>query len=101
MTDHNLHKYHIKGTPFLSSYMKFTSKTWKNNYYLNVRKRIHIFREYSDGFIDFNKSKNDNIDETIHSIYSKLDNMKRKYIMNDLMKELTGKLFRVMNKTSP
>ena len=51
MTDHYLHKYHIKRIPFLSSYMKFTSKTWKNNYYLNVRKRIHIFREYSDGLL--------------------------------------------------
>ena len=34
----------------------------------------------------------------IDSIYSKSDNMKRKYIMNDLMKELIGKVIRVINK---
>ena len=74
------------------------SKTWKIDYYLNVGKRILGFREYSDGFVDFNKWKNDNIDETIHSIYSKSDNMKTKYIMNDLREQLTGKVIRVINK---
>ena len=56
------------------------------------------FREYSDGLIGFNICRTDNIDETINSIYSKSDNMKRKYIMNDLMKELIGNVIRVINK---
>ena len=34
----------------------------------------------------------------IDSIYSKSDNMKSKYITNDLMKELTGKVIRLINK---
>ena len=56
------------------------------------------FREYSDGFVDFNKWKNNDIDESIHSIYSKSDNMKRKHIVNDLMKELTCKVIHLINK---
>ena len=43
MTDHYLHKYHVKITPLISSYIKVTSKTWKSNYYLNVGKCIHFF----------------------------------------------------------
>ena len=57
-----------------------------------------FFREYNDGFIDFNKWKYDNIDEKIHSICSKSDDMKKKYIMNDLMKKLTGKVISIINK---
>ena len=42
MTDHYLRKYHVKGT-LLSLYIKFTSKTWKSYYYLNVGNCIHVF----------------------------------------------------------
>ena len=58
MSDHYLDYYHNKDISFLSSYIKFTSKTWKGKRYLNVGKRIKIFREFSDGFIDFNLWKN-------------------------------------------
>ena len=43
MTDHYLHKYHVKITPLMSSYIKVTSKTWRSNYYLNIEKCIHFF----------------------------------------------------------
>ena len=94
MSDH----YHKKDTPFLSSYIKFTSKTWKAKRYLNVEKRIKTFCEFSDGYIDFNKWKNDTINEVIHSIYSKSDNAKRKLIMNVLMNDLSGNVIRVVDK---
>ena len=54
MSDHYLDHYHKKDISFLSSYIKFTSKTWKAKRYLNVGKRIKKFREFSDGYIDFN-----------------------------------------------
>ena len=67
MYDHYLDHYHKKYIPFLSSYIKFSSKKWKANRYLNVGKRIKVFREFSDNYIDFNQWKNDSINEGIHS----------------------------------
>ena len=43
MSDHYLSHYHNKDISFLSSYIKFTSKTWKGKHYLNVEKRIIFF----------------------------------------------------------
>ena len=55
MSDHYLEKYNVEGTPFLSSYIKLTSKTWKRKNYLNVGKRVGVLGVYSEGFINFTK----------------------------------------------
>ena len=65
---------------------------------MNIEKRIKIVCEFSDGYIDFNKWKNDSINEVIHSIYSKSDNAKRKLIMNDLINDLSDKVIRIVDK---
>ena len=65
---------------------------------MNVGKRIKIFRQFSDGFIDFNLWKKKCIDVCFHSKYSKPDNKTRRLIMNDLMNELSGKVIRVVDK---
>ena len=54
MSDHYLDHFHKKDIQFLSSYIKFVSKIWKAKRYLNIGKRIKTFREFSDGYIDFN-----------------------------------------------
>ena len=87
-----------KDINFLSSYIKFTSKTWKGKRYRNVGKRIKIFRQFSDGFVDFNLWKKKCIDVFFHSKYSKSNNKTRKSIMNDLMNELSSKVIRVVDK---
>ena len=97
MSGHYLDHYHNKDISFISSYIKFTSKTWKGKRYLNVGKRIKIFRQFSDGFIDFNLWKKKCIDVCFHSKYSKPDNKTRRLIMNDLMNELSGKVIRVVD----
>ena len=97
MSDHFLDHYHKKYS-LLPSYIKFLSKTWNAKRYLNIEKRIKIFREFSDGYIDFNKWNNDSINEVIHSIYSKSNNAKRKLIMNVLMNDLSGNVIRVVDK---
>ena len=43
MSDHYLDHYRNKDISFLSSYIKFTSKTWNGKRHLNVGKRIKIF----------------------------------------------------------
>ena len=55
MSDHYLDSYNVDGTPFLSSYIKFTSKTCKSKYYLNVGKHVGLFGDYSEGFMNFTK----------------------------------------------
>ena len=65
---------------------------------MNVGKRIKIFRQFSDGFIDLNLWKKTCIDVFFHSKYSKSDNKTQKLIMNDLMNELSGKVIRVVDK---
>ena len=98
--NHYFDKCNSEGTPFLLSYIKFTSKTWKNKHYLNVGKHVGIFGDYSEGFIDFIKWKHANISEKIHFNYSKLDYNKRKITMNDIMTSLnlskTCKVIRVI-----
>ena len=98
MTDHYLNRYHKKGTPFYQVTLNSLPKYWKKKYYLNIGKRIQIFLEFSDGFIDFNKWKNDHIDGVMHAIFSKSNNAKRKIIMNDLMNDLLGKVIHVVDK---
>ena len=78
MSDHYLDHYHNKDISFLSSYIKFTSKTWKGKRYLNVGKRIKNFREVSDSFVDFNQWKTNSINKVFHLKYSKSDNKTRK-----------------------
>ena len=68
---------------------------------MNVGTRINFFREFSDGYIDFNQWKNDSINEVTYSKYSKSDNTKRKTIMNDLMNDLSGKVIRIVDKNYP
>ena len=91
ISDHYLDHYHKKIIPFLSSYIKFTSKAQMSKRYLNVGERIKIFRQFSDSFIDFNLWKKNYID-FFHS------NKTRKLIMNNLMNELSGKVIRVVDK---
>ena len=98
MSDHYLDHYHKTYIPFLSSYIKFISKIWKATRSLNVRKRIKLFREFSDDYIDFNQWKNNSINEAFYSKYSKSDNKTRKSIMNDWMNGLSGKVIRVVDK---
>ena len=62
MSDHYLDHYRNKDISFLSSYIKFTLKTWIGKRHLNVGKRIEIFLQFSDGFIDFNIWKKNCID---------------------------------------
>ena len=62
---------------------------------MNVGKRIKIFRQFSDGFVDFNLWKKKCIDVHFHS---KSDNRTRKLIMNELMNKLSGKVIRVVDK---
>ena len=81
MTDHYLGNYNYKGTPFLSSYIKYTSKIWKRRNYLNVENHVGIVGEYSEGFINFTKWKYDNICEVLHLTYSKSGSNRRKFII--------------------
>ena len=50
MTDLFLDHYQNKDINFLSNLIKFASMSWKGKRYLNVRKRLNIFGQYSDGF---------------------------------------------------
>ena len=97
--NHYFDKCNSEGTPFLLSYIKFTSKTWKNKHYLNVGKHVGVFGDYSEGFIDFIKWKHANISEEVH-FNSKSDYNKRKSTMNDIITSLnlskTSKVIRVM-----
>ena len=54
MSDHCLDHYHKKIYSIFIELYQITSKTWKDKRYLNVEKRIKNFREFSDGYIDFN-----------------------------------------------
>ena len=47
MTDHYLDHYNVIDTLFLSSYIKYTSNTWKRKNYLKVGKHIGVFGEHS------------------------------------------------------
>ena len=69
MSDHYLDYYHKKDILFLSSYIKFTSKTWKAKRCLIFGKQIKMFREFSDGYIGFKQWKNNSMNEVIHSKY--------------------------------
>ena len=48
--------------------------TRKGKCYLNVGKRLNIFRQYSDGFVAYNSWKKKCIDVHFHSKYSKSNN---------------------------
>ena len=82
MSDHYLEKYNVEGTPFLSSYIKLTSKTWKRKNYLNVEKRVGVLGVYSEGFINFTKWKHEYICEELHLTYSASGSDRKKFIMN-------------------
>ena len=78
MSDYYLDHYYNTYIPFLSSHIEFTSKTWKDKRYLNVGKRIKMFRDFNDSFIDFKQQKNNSINGVFHSKHSKSDNKTRK-----------------------
>ena len=52
---------------------------------MNVGKLIGIFREYDEGFIDFNKWKIDNINQDMQINYSASNNSKRLTIIMDII----------------
>ena len=67
MTDLFLDHYHNNDIKFLSSYIKFASMPWWGKRYLNIGKRLNIFGQYSDGFVDYNSWKKECIDVHFHS----------------------------------
>ena len=71
MSDHYLLTYRKEGFTRLSSYIKFTSKTWKIKHCLIVGKYVTTFGDNSEGFTDFNKWKHENITEKIQNQFSK------------------------------
>ena len=77
ITDHYLDTWNNVGTPFSSNKIKYLTKTRKKNHYLNVGKLIGIFGIHDEGFIDFNKWKQDNITKDIQNNYSASDTPKR------------------------
>ena len=97
MTDMFINLYYNKDVKFLSSFVKYASMTWKGNRYLNVGKKINIFGEYKEGFINYNSWKESCIDVHSNSDYSNSDNKNRKLIMDDLMNELSGKIIRLVD----
>ena len=76
MTNHFLDHLNKVDTPFSSNKIKYVTKTWKKNHYLNVGKLIGIFGEHDEGFIDFNKWKIDNINQDMQINYSASNNSK-------------------------
>ena len=88
ITDHYLDHWNKVGTPFSSNKIKYVTKTWKKNYYLNVGKLIGIFREHDEGFIDLNKWIIDNINQSLQINYSASNNSKILIIMDDIMTKL-------------
>ena len=77
ITDHYLDTWNNVGTPFSSNKIKYLTKTRKKNHYLNVGKLIGIFGIHDEGFIDFNKWKQDNITNDIQNNFSATDTPKR------------------------
>ena len=71
---------------------------------MNVGKLIEIFGIHDEGFIDFNKWKQDNITKDIQINYSASDTPKRLSIMNDLMSKMNisnnYKVFRVLDNNN-
>ena len=61
ITDHYLDNWNKVDTTFFSNKFKYLTKTRKKSHYLNVGKLIRIFGIHDEGFIDFNKWKQDNI----------------------------------------
>ena len=96
-SDHFLDHYHKKYSLFTKLH-QIPFQNMECQTLFEYWKRIKVFREFSDGYIDFNKWNNDSINEVIHSIYSKSDNAKRKLIMNVLLNDLSGNVIRVVGK---
>ena len=55
IADHYLENWNVVGIPFSSNKIKYLTKCWKQNHYLNVGKLVGIFEIHDNGFLDFNK----------------------------------------------
>ena len=68
---------------------------------MNVGKRIGFFSIRDEGFIDFNKWKQNNITKDIQNNYSASNTTNRLSIMNDIMSKINVsnnyKVFRVLD----
>ena len=63
MSNYYIANNHKEGSLFLSSYIKFSSNKWECKHHLNVWKCVPAFGDESEGFVDFNKWKHENIIE--------------------------------------
>ena len=77
-----------EGSLFLSSHVKFVSKTLKSKHCLNVGKNAVILADKRDGCVDFTKCKHDHIIETMQLNHSNLSYDNRVIIMNDIVTKL-------------